>query len=55
MADMAGAQLVAPIHHSTFMLSDEPMTEPLVRFEKAVEQERDRLALKEIGGTVRLV
>lgn len=54
MADMAGAQLVAPIHHATFKLSDEPMSEPLERFEKAVGQEQDRLALKQIGGTVTL-
>lgn len=55
MADMASAQLVAPIHHSTFKLSDEPMSEPLERFEKALEPEKDRIALKEVGGTVRLV
>jgi len=52
MADDAGAQLIAPIHHSTFKLSDEPMTEPMERFQKAIEQERDRLAIREIGGTV---
>jgi len=51
MADDAGAQLVAPIHHATFQLSDEPMTEPLERFEKALEPERDRLALRAIGET----
>lgn len=51
MADAAGAERLAPIHHATFKLSDEPMNEPLERFEKAVEQERDRLVLKQIGGT----
>lgn len=55
MADMAGAERVAPIHHATFKLSDEPMTEPLERLQKALEPERDRLALREIGGTVTLV
>jgi len=52
MADAAGAQLIAPIHHATFKLSDEPLTEPLERMEKALEKERDRLVLKQIGGTV---
>ena len=41
MADLAGAQLVAPIHHATFKLSDEPMTEP-------VEREEDRIALRQV-------
>lgn len=54
MADAAGAQLIAPIHHATFKLSDEPMTEPLERLEKALEKERDRLALKQVGDTVLL-
>jgi L-ascorbate metabolism protein UlaG (beta-lactamase superfamily) len=51
MADDAGAQLIAPIHHSTFKLSDEPMTEPLERIEQALAQERDRLLIKQIGDT----
>lgn len=51
MADAAGAERIAPIHHATFKLSDEPATEPLERFEKALEEERDRLALRQIGET----
>jgi len=54
MADDAGARLIAPIHHATFKLSDEPMTEPLERFEQALAPERDRLALRQIGDTVML-
>jgi len=54
MADAAGAELIAPIHHATFKLSDEPMTEPLERVEKALEKETGRLALKQIGDTVTL-
>jgi L-ascorbate metabolism protein UlaG (beta-lactamase superfamily) len=54
MADMAGARLIAPIHHATFKLSDEPMTEPLERFQKVLEPEKDRLALKDVGDTVTL-
>ncbi len=55
MADMAGAELVAPMHHSTFKLSDEPMNEPLERFQKAIAQERDRLALTQIGETATII
>lgn len=54
MADMAGAERVAPIHHATFKLSDEPMREPLERFQAALAAEHDRLALQEVGGTVTL-
>lgn len=54
MADMAGAEWVAPIHHATFKLSDEPMHEPLERFQTAIAKERDRLVLKEVGGTATL-
>jgi L-ascorbate metabolism protein UlaG (beta-lactamase superfamily) len=54
MADLAGARLFAPIHHSTFKLSDEPMTEPSERIHKALAAEKDRLALKETGDTVTL-
>ena len=54
MTDDAGAERIAPIHHATFKLSDEPMTEPLERFEKAVEQERDRLLFRQIGDTATL-
>lgn len=52
MADAAGAERIAPIHHATFKLSDEPMTEPLERLEKALEKERGRLALRQVGDTV---
>lgn len=55
MADMAGAERVAPIHHSTFKLSDEPMNEPLARFQQALEREHDRLALTQIGETATIV
>jgi L-ascorbate metabolism protein UlaG (beta-lactamase superfamily) len=51
MADMAGAQAFAPIHHATFKLSDEPMTEPLERIQMALAAEKDRLVLKCIGDT----
>jgi len=51
MAEMAGARYIAPVHHQTFRLSDEPMTEPIERLQVALEHESDRLALKRIGET----
>lgn len=49
MADQAGARYLVPVHHQTFKLSDEPMTEPMERMSVAVRRETDRLAVKRIG------
>lgn len=54
MADAAGARVFVPVHHQSFRLSREPLTEPIERTEQALREERDRLALREIGQTVRL-
>ena len=54
MADMANARLIAHVHHATFKLSDERMTEPLERYENALEPEPDRIELKKIGDTATL-
>ena len=54
MADAAGAGLVLPIHHSTFKLSDEPMTEPMERMQTALRHEPDRLGWSRIGETCRI-
>jgi L-ascorbate metabolism protein UlaG (beta-lactamase superfamily) len=51
MADFAGARFILPIHHQTFRLSYEPFREPIERFEKALADQRDRIALREIGET----
>ncbi|MGB8352903.1 MAG: MBL fold metallo-hydrolase [Chthoniobacteraceae bacterium] len=51
MANMAGAKYLMPIHHQTFKLSWEPMTEPIQRFQKALQDEPHRIALTEIGQT----
>jgi L-ascorbate metabolism protein UlaG (beta-lactamase superfamily) len=51
MANAAGANYIVPVHHQTFRLSEEPMNEPIERLEKALEQERERLALRQIGET----
>ena len=51
MADAAGARVFVPVHHQSFQLSREPFTEPIERAEHALRQERDRLAVREIGET----
>jgi L-ascorbate metabolism protein UlaG (beta-lactamase superfamily) len=51
MANEAGAKYIVPVHHQTFKLSDEPMDEPIQRFQKALENEPERIALKDIGET----
>jgi L-ascorbate metabolism protein UlaG (beta-lactamase superfamily) len=51
MADAAGARVFVPVHHQSFSLSREPFTEPIERAEHALREERDRLALREIGQT----
>jgi L-ascorbate metabolism protein UlaG (beta-lactamase superfamily) len=52
MADAAGARLFVPVHHQSFSLSREPVTEPIERTDTALREEQDRLALREIGQTV---
>lgn len=54
MADAAGGRLFVPIHHKTFTLSREPVNEPITRAEAKLSAEAGRLAVKEIGDTVRL-
>jgi L-ascorbate metabolism protein UlaG (beta-lactamase superfamily) len=51
MANDAGARFIIPIHHQTFRLSFEPFREPVERFERALSEEPDRIALREIGET----
>lgn len=52
MANAAGAKLVIPVHHRTFKLSNEPFDEPFERVQAALAKEPERLAVKEIGGSV---
>ena len=52
MADAAGARLFAPVHHQSFALSREPVTEPIERAAQMLRAERDRLAWREIGETL---
>jgi L-ascorbate metabolism protein UlaG (beta-lactamase superfamily) len=51
MANDAGAEFIMPVHHQTFRLSFEPFREPLERFEAALHQTPERIALREIGET----
>ncbi|MGC4033385.1 MAG: MBL fold metallo-hydrolase [Tepidisphaeraceae bacterium] len=48
MADHVKAERVMPIHHSTFKLSHEPMTEPLERM-LAASKEQDRIVARQPG------
>jgi L-ascorbate metabolism protein UlaG (beta-lactamase superfamily) len=52
MADAAGALLFVPVHHQSFQLSREPFLEPIERAQEALSQERDRLAIRDIGQTI---
>jgi L-ascorbate metabolism protein UlaG (beta-lactamase superfamily) len=52
MADAAGARLFAPVHHQSFALSREPVTEPIERTQQMLRAERGRLAWREIGETL---
>jgi L-ascorbate metabolism protein UlaG (beta-lactamase superfamily) len=54
MGDEAGARYLMPIHHQTFMLSWEPMGEPIQRFTAALHNAPERVALTEIGQTFEL-
>jgi L-ascorbate metabolism protein UlaG (beta-lactamase superfamily) len=51
MANAAGAHFIVPVHHQTFRLSFEPLKEPIERFEAALSETPERIALREIGQT----
>ena len=51
MANAAGAQFIMPVHHQTFRLSFEPLREPIERFQVALDNAPERIALREIGQT----
>jgi L-ascorbate metabolism protein UlaG (beta-lactamase superfamily) len=51
MASDAGAKFIMPVHHQTFRLSFEPFREPIERFEAALRDTPERIALREIGET----
>jgi L-ascorbate metabolism protein UlaG (beta-lactamase superfamily) len=49
MATAAGARFIMPVHHQTFRLSFEPMREPIERFQAALSETPERIAVREIG------
>lgn len=49
MAMQVKAAAVLPMHHSTFKLSHEPMTEPIERFLTAAGNELERVVIRQIG------
>jgi L-ascorbate metabolism protein UlaG (beta-lactamase superfamily) len=51
MANAAGARFIMPVHHQTFRLSFEPLREPIERFETALRNTPECIALREIGET----
>jgi L-ascorbate metabolism protein UlaG (beta-lactamase superfamily) len=51
MANAPGARFIMPVHHQTFRLSFERLREPIERFEAALSQTPERVALREIGET----
>src|SRR2546430_1294982 len=51
MADAAGAWFIIPVHHQTFRLSFEPLREPIERFQAALLDQPERIALRDIGET----
>lgn len=51
MSREMNATYILPMHHSTFRLSREPITEPITRLVKAAGDESWRIALREPGET----
>jgi L-ascorbate metabolism protein UlaG (beta-lactamase superfamily) len=51
MANAADARFIMPVHHQTFRLSFEPFREPIERFQAALSNTPERIALREIGQT----
>ncbi len=51
MADAAGAEYILPVHHQTFVLSREPLGEPIARLQHALVKTPQRIAVRQIGET----
>lgn len=54
MADLAGANYFAPIHHETFALGYEPIDEPAARLRSAMADQPERLLAVRVGETFRV-
>jgi len=55
MGNDAHSEFLLPVHYRTFMLSHEPLDEPIQRFQEAAGREADRIALRRIGQEFRLM
>jgi hypothetical protein len=51
MANEAGAHFIISVHHQTFRFSAEGFREPIERFQAALRETPERIALREIGET----
>jgi L-ascorbate metabolism protein UlaG (beta-lactamase superfamily) len=51
MANEAGAHFIMPVHNQTFHLSFEDFREPIKRFQAALRETPERIAVREIGET----
>ena len=49
MSQDAGAERIVPIHHQTFVLSKEPLGEPITRLRNAAGKEGGRILTSAIG------
>lgn len=54
MGNDAGAERFLPIHHQTFVLSSEPVDEPLDRLLSIARNETERIAIRTIGQELHL-
>jgi L-ascorbate metabolism protein UlaG (beta-lactamase superfamily) len=54
MANHAGADLVLPVHHQTFKLSNEPLKEPIERLLAATGSAEYRIPIRNIGDEMTL-
>jgi L-ascorbate metabolism protein UlaG (beta-lactamase superfamily) len=55
MSQEARAEHVLPVHHSTFLLSREPVGEPMERLQSAAGQEAKRIVIHGVGQEFHLV
>jgi hypothetical protein len=49
MANQAGAEMVLPVHHQTFLLGRESAREPVERLLDAADPFPERVCIQEIG------
>jgi L-ascorbate metabolism protein UlaG (beta-lactamase superfamily) len=54
MANQAGADLIIPVHHQTFKLSNEPLKEPIERLLAAAGSTEYRIPIRNIGDQMTL-